>query len=99
MKNLTLYALAAALYVIGGAFRKYSHGLKSYFRKEAVFGLAQQDRQERQEQAEVGERVIRAWLPGRSRRQRRRAGKPLEEIDGLGFPRQLAELGLELLPG
>ena len=96
MKNLTLYALAAALYVIGGAFMKYSHGLKKLFPKGS--GLWQ-DRQERQEQAEVGERVIRAWLPGRTRRQRRRAGQPLEEIDGLGFPRQLAELGLELLPG
>ena len=44
------------------------------------------------------ERVSSAPLPGRARRQRRRAGKPLEEIDGLGFPRQLAELCFELLP-
>ena len=31
MKNLALYSLAAALYVAGGAFMKYSDGLTKVF--------------------------------------------------------------------
>ena len=38
MKNLTLYALAAALYVTGGAFMKYSHGLNKLFPTLALVG-------------------------------------------------------------
>jgi multidrug transporter EmrE-like cation transporter len=38
MKNLTLYALAATLYVIGGAFMKYSHGLNKLLPTLAFVG-------------------------------------------------------------
>ena len=38
MKNLPLYALAAALYVIGGAFMKYSKGLTKLFPALALVG-------------------------------------------------------------
>jgi len=38
MKNLALYALAAALYVTGGAFMKYSRGLTKLLPTLALVG-------------------------------------------------------------
>jgi small multidrug resistance pump len=38
MKNLGLYALAATLYVTGGAFMKYSNGLTKLFPTLALVG-------------------------------------------------------------
>jgi hypothetical protein len=46
----------------------------------------------------MSQRVNGACLTGGPDGERFRAGKSLEEIDDLGFPRQLAKLSLELFP-